>query len=522
MRRERARLWLSLTVGLAVLAGALPAAAFAGAPWSLKNPVGPQQVLRADLRAVCALDGGTAWVAGAGGAVYFTHDGGATWEEQQTGAPSGAAWKAVRFADMKHGLLLGELGERTLVYGTGDGGATWTPVELPEAADLADVELFGTLHVWAVGEDGAVLRSGDGGATWQQARAGSSDLAAVDFTSASDGVAVGEDGAVLRTADGGATWARAKVPGRADVADLTMRTTSVGWAVGEKGVILRTADGGRSWKRQKTPAGTPDLAAVDFASVKRGWAVTAAGKLLGTTDGGRAWKLERHGMGAVKLRDIDVPTHFADVAAGGGVSGRTGGRTDASTPDPDAAAPDRAFAAGDDGAVGKYAEGLTDSPKNYVYVTPSGTAGATPPASTFSFSLDGYSITDTVSWDGFTTGNDGTSFWCCVQADRAGSSAPAQWFDGVCDSVEMCGANPIGQKPDDMNFAFNGTIGYGPPASGAVGMAFGQGHDGENNWWVGSGQFHYVWDGSQQLHKLASDYFVVDPSGDDGFTFTFD
>jgi len=515
---------------LVALAAAVPAAARTGSPWQLKNPVGPQQGLRADLKAVCALDGGTAWAAGAVGAVYYTHDGGQSWEALPTGAPAGTEWEAVRFADLRHGMLLGEAADRMLVYRTGDAGRTWAPVPLPEQADLADLELYGSQHVWAVGEHGAVVRSTDGGATWSSADAGTSDLAAVDFTSAALGVAVGENGAVLRTADGGATWARAKVPRRADLSDVTMRTASRGWAVGEKGTVLRTSDGGRTWKRQKTPSGSGDCVAVDFASVKRGWVVTATGRLLGTSDGGRTWKLERHGMGAVRLRDIDVPTHFADAAAadaGPRSAGRRAGRADAATADPDAAAPDRAFAAGDAGALGKYTEAGSSPPAQVAWVVPTGSG---PPAiSTLAFDLSDYSITQDVNWDGFSANPiSGQGLQLIVNADRLGSSAPAQWFTTTCDGIELASANSIGDTPNDLNFAFVGSFSYGAgggTSAGSVPVAFGQGHDGQgqNNWWVGSAQFHFVWNGSDRLHELGYDFFLIfAEDGDNNFNFEFD
>ena len=60
-RRALPAALLLACLAAAFAALALPAAATAASPWHLLNPVGPQQTQREDLRAVCALDGGTAW-----------------------------------------------------------------------------------------------------------------------------------------------------------------------------------------------------------------------------------------------------------------------------------------------------------------------------------------------------------------------------------------------------------------------------------------------------------------------------
>ena len=218
---RRARLALLACLALALAALALPAAAAAAtAPWELKNPIGPQQGFRENIFAVCALDGGTAWVAGAGNAVYYSHDGGASWEREVTGAPRETEWRAVQFADRKHGFLAALSG---LIYATSDGGATWAP-RTSAGPSLSDLDLAGPSRVWAVGAAGTVLASADAGATWQRFNAGGADLAAVDFTSSSRGVAVGACGAVLRSADGGATWRRARALSAADLTDVVMQS----------------------------------------------------------------------------------------------------------------------------------------------------------------------------------------------------------------------------------------------------------------------------------------------------------
>ena len=516
---------MCLAAILATAVTAAPAVASGAQSWQLKNPVGPQRALRADLKAVCALDGGTAWAAGAGAAVYFTHDGGASWEAQLTGAPSWTTWQAVRFGDRRHGLLAGQAGGRTYVLRSADGGRTWAQASLPPYAVAADLEMYGPRLAWIVGAQGLVLRSSDGGASWQQSRAGAADLAAVDFTSATEGVAVGAGGAILRTVDGGRSWLPAASPCRADLLDLAMRTPQSGWAVGRLGTVLSTTDGGRTWQRQWPLLLAGDLVAVDFASQAHGWVVSGAGALLVTTDGGRSWRPETQSMGAVKLRDVDVATHFADAAAAD-VAGVGSAARGGASADPDAEAPERAFTAGDGGAIGAYTEPGTSSPAQVAWVTPTGNG---PGISTLGFALDTYSIPQTVSWDGFSANPiSGQGLQLVVNVTRTGSSVPAQWFTSTCDGIVLASANSIGQTPGSLNFAFDGTFSYGAgggASAGSVPVAFGQGHDGasQNNWWVGSGQFHWVYNGSDRLHELGYDVFLIfAEDGDDNFNFQWD
>ena len=503
------KLVVCLVVIAALSALAAPALAAEAEPWQLKNPVGPQRAFRADLKAVCALDGGTAWAAGAGGAVYFTHDGGASWEAQTTGAPSWTVWQALRFGDRQHGLLAGTAAGRTLVYRTADGGRSWAPAALSPYSSVvvADLDMVGPALAWIVGAQGLVLRSSDGGATWLQSRAGSADLTAVDFTSASAGVAVGSGGAVYRTTDGGRSWLPASVPCRADLLDLSMCTPQSGWAVGRLGTVLSTSDGGRTWQRQWPQLLAGDLVAVDFASLTHGWAVSGAGALLVTTDGGRSWRPETHSMGAVRLRDIDAA-------------------------DAESAGPERAFTAGDGGAIGAYTEVGTSTRGNNVWLVLQTAQGAplTMPAD-MRFDLTSINYTSGQAYDGWTpsrqtylnvSNNQTYAYFCItIQAGRQNSAPPAQWFTSTCGNAEI-GIGTTTTTPPTLNFAFVGTL-----TANGVGytLALGQGNQDGNNWWIGGPGFTIVTPMSGTYPAVATPdsawLFTADQGPNDHYAYFF-
>ena len=485
---------------------ALPSVASAGGtgfPWELKNPVGPQQVMREGLRAVCALDGGTAWVAGAQNALYFSHDGGRSWERQATGAPQQTVWRAVRFADRKHGYLTGAAGGSGVVYATADGGRSWTRRTAVAGVALTDLDLDGAGRVWAVGDGGAVLASADGGTTWRRSSAGVA-LAAVDFTDSARGVAVGPRGVIVRSTDGGSTWRRSLALTLCDLNDVAMQSATQGFAVGAQGLVLRTTDGGLTWWRQTTPQGVGDCLAVAFASARRGWIALSSGRLLGTTDGGATWRLEQAPAGSA-LRALDAPP-VADAGPAWGSGARTSDPRTSSAP-----APYRAFAAGDGGTVVKYTELGTESRTNDLWLMPE-TAQGGPMAlpSGMAFELDSIQYTTGQPYDGWSTGTgtyfnvpentDYPYFVITILAGRSDSTPVAQWFTDYCGGAEI-GIGTSTATPAKLNFAFNGTL----TAGGACTLAFGQGSNSdENNWWVGGPGFTIVTPMGQSTPTVAT------------------
>ena len=111
-------------------------------------------------------------------------------------------------------------GDGGLVMTTADGGLSWQlPARaIPAAArheiDFTSVATSGE-HVWAVGSPGAlVLHSPDGGHSWELQRTGQSiPLHGVTFRDEFHGWAVGALGTILHTADGGRSWQRQRSGG---------------------------------------------------------------------------------------------------------------------------------------------------------------------------------------------------------------------------------------------------------------------------------------------------------------------
>ena len=257
-------------------------------------------------------------VAGVGGDLQTSADGGVTWTYR--GALTGDDINAVSSLDASHGWAVGyDNAGFAMFAATSDGGATWTEkTALTDAGShLYDVDFAGAQHGWAVGDIihgtrvALVCTTSDGGATWSQAPLDAFPaLYAVDFFNATHGWAVGEQGAIIRTLDGGTTWkAPTTMPtltAEAWLNGVSFVDATHGWAVGSqydattltnKAVILVTSDGGDTWTAQSAGVDAYSLNGVSFADATHGWAVgysedstyVDSPVIVATSDGGAHW-----------------------------------------------------------------------------------------------------------------------------------------------------------------------------------------------------------------------------------------
>jgi photosystem II stability/assembly factor-like uncharacterized protein len=191
---------------------AIPGTAFALPGWSvLKDPL----AAATSLDAVDTFGDTGLVVAGAGGAVAVSGNGGATWTDISASALTSATLSGVAFTDAEHGVAVGPAGTILVGAPDGQGAFGWTVATLPAdvTGDLRDVAMSGTVG-YAVGTGGVVLGTVDGGATWEhESSPTAADLNAVAISSDGDvAAAVGAEGTLLvnrqgswETRDSGAT-----------------------------------------------------------------------------------------------------------------------------------------------------------------------------------------------------------------------------------------------------------------------------------------------------------------------------
>lgn len=105
---------------------------------------------------------------------------------------------------------------------------------------------------------------------------------------------------VLHTSDAGGYWETyRKLPTGARMVQMYFATSKLGWIVGEGGTILHSEDGGRSWTSQEyqprrakdASGGKQKLLNVAFRNGDRGVIVGRNGTILLTRNGGKRWDL---------------------------------------------------------------------------------------------------------------------------------------------------------------------------------------------------------------------------------------
>lgn len=282
-----------------------------------------------DLNAVSFSDSKHGWVAGDGGFVSRTTDGGVTWTTETVATKDsindiyfrnkddgyllagssifqsnngGQDWQeirryfasdfggatpelySIRFSGKKRGWVVGSISKDdvvvdSLVIYTNDGGKSWLRQRVPTKQELIHLAFADEKRGWIVGVGGTILHTDDGGETWsEQLSKTKATLYHVDFRNEREGWAVGERGTILRTTDGGLNWLSVETPLRNTLLSVRFPDDNAGWIVGRGGVILRSDDGGKTWIQQESRT-KQNLYAL-FIDKKKGWAVGGGGLIL--------------------------------------------------------------------------------------------------------------------------------------------------------------------------------------------------------------------------------------------------
>jgi M6 family metalloprotease-like protein len=195
------------------------------------------------LYGVSATDNVRCWAIGST-SVYSTTDGGSTWQSSFLTVPGGRLYAISMISGMT-GWLAGTGGT---MYKTINGGSNWTLVTPGTPRILRSVFFKDEAHGWAVGDGGTIASTADSGKNWT-VRTLSDTLAfnAVAFTDTLVGCVAGRYGRVYRTTNGGTSWAVQSIPTRSHLNAIAFRGRDSGWIAGDNGTILRTVDGGRTW-----------------------------------------------------------------------------------------------------------------------------------------------------------------------------------------------------------------------------------------------------------------------------------
>ncbi|MFH8223330.1 WD40/YVTN/BNR-like repeat-containing protein [Streptomyces sp. NPDC018057] len=276
-------------------------------------------------RGLSAVSRRTAWVAGTGGTVLRTTDGGASWRNVSPAGGADLEFRDIEAFDARRAvaLAIGE-GEASRVYRTEDGGATWTESfrNTDSAAFYDCLAFFDSRHGLAMSDpvDGRfrLLSTADGGRSWKvlpdrgmpAAQPGEAGFAASGQCLVASGprdvwlaTGGGARARVLRSSDRGLTWRATDVPVPAGdpakgVFALAVRDRAHALAVGgdyragqaSPRASATTSDGGRTWRPSAVPPPAYRSGAAWLPYTRASaLAVGPTGTDL-TTDGGRTWR----------------------------------------------------------------------------------------------------------------------------------------------------------------------------------------------------------------------------------------
>ncbi len=228
------------------------------------------------LAAVCFLNKERGWVAGYAGRIERTDDGGKTWKTQRA-EQQGEVFNSIFFIDERQGWAVGgAAGKGGLIFRTTDGGDLWEPVETGRVESFWAVRFSSPQRGWLVGEDGIIMASTDGGKTWSPQFSGTSHaVLSLSLTSSNSLIAVGEVGTILRSADG-LQWDQMPAPTTETLNSIAADEHNRLWAVGTRGITITSVDGGLTWSTVASVS-SRDLIAVAVTDAAHAVAVGSRG-----------------------------------------------------------------------------------------------------------------------------------------------------------------------------------------------------------------------------------------------------
>lgn len=237
-----------------------------------------------------------------------------------------------KFISPAKGWVTGKFGS---IFYTEDGGDTWESQESGTEEDLMRIAFVNEKAGWAVGERGTIIHTEDGGKTWVNQYNANALLTKVFFINEKEGWVTGATpmAVVLYTRNGGKTWEQVDTGINRAIASIYFINSQTGWILaGDE--VYRTEDGGKKWEksvlpRTKYPERRPRLEGgmfpnimeddlgpdwwygdVVFANEKEGWAVIGRWFIFHTEDGGKTWATQldtgymTFGFGHVSFRDV--------------------------------------------------------------------------------------------------------------------------------------------------------------------------------------------------------------------------
>ena len=249
------------------------------------------------------------------GNIYYSIDGGTTWDTSNTGVFDGIT--DITFITATEAWAVGDDG---LILKSTDAGLNWSSITSGVQVNLEAIHFANSTTAYIAGRDGTVLMSKNGGSSWASLNNGTNNrLESVFFTSATTGFVAGRDGTFIKTTDGGSTWSNINL-GSDDNKEVYFINSNTGIVAGENG-IFKSTDGGSTWNAANT-TGINEVNAMHFASSSIGYVVGEQGDIGVSLDGGSNWMMDTliSSINNVELNDVYFLSPQLGFAVGDGAT----------------------------------------------------------------------------------------------------------------------------------------------------------------------------------------------------------
>lgn len=227
-------------------------------------------------------------VAGSGGVIWRTTDGGTTWNTVSAAGYTGGINDLVML-NATTGYACGSSNNNFNVLKTTDGGATWTGINTGNTNTMYSMAWLNTNECVIVGASGRFLKTTNGGTSWTAGTVTGSTSAfyAVTAVSPTTLYATGTLGAFAKSTDAGATFSFVGQIVSGAMYTLHFTDANNGVVLGTNGLGYRTTNAGTSWTEINTM--TSEVIRTSFKSATRLFAGAYRSTLLYSDDNGLTW-----------------------------------------------------------------------------------------------------------------------------------------------------------------------------------------------------------------------------------------
>lgn len=260
----------------------------------------------ADLDGVSFINRNNGCIAGRGGVVRITTDGGLTWTDSPTGT-------TIDLTDIKliggRGFITGNSG---LICVSTNGGGSWVPFTTGTTETFNGSSFTGESAGWAVGTGGTICIYN--GTNWTPQPTGTTIEFKSVFAFGSTGWAVGANGTICRY--NGSRWVPQTTGTTVTFNDVAFADVNTGFAVGLNSTICKTTNGGTTWTPISTGFSGLSIRSIKLANANLGWATADGGVVLQTADSGATWGLTY--LGTTNLKGIEFVGGQGIIVGDGG------------------------------------------------------------------------------------------------------------------------------------------------------------------------------------------------------------